>query len=248
MEEKQLIRHFKELREIRPRQDWVVLTKSRIFAAETFEAKASVFSFFPLFRYKLAFAPIIGVLIIIGLFGFVQDTVPGNFLFSVKKMTETAQITFSSIVERPKTQLEFANKRLEELSRIAESNQVENLDPAIKEFQASIVQATKELAEMNVNVTSSDSMVIKEIVAESKKLEENKERVEAVLGTIIGDTEELTNALNQLEKQTAAYLLADLFQRTLSEEDQELLIEAKQDFESREYSRSLEKIWLLSNK
>ena len=69
-----------------------------------------------------------------------------------------------------------------------------------------------------------------------------------MLGTTIGDTDELASALSRLEKQTAEYLIADLSQRTLSEEDQALLTEAKQDFEAGDYAGTLEKIWLLSNK
>lgn len=249
MTEKQLISKIRELRQIKPRKDWVILTKSRILEEEvSAESARGLLSFFPLFRYKLAFAPIISVLVIIGLFGFAQNTVPGDFLFSVKKMAETAQVTFSSAIEKPKTHLKLANKRLEDLSRIAESNQVRSLDPAIKEFQANIAQATQDLAEINVNVTSSDSMVLKEIVAESQKLAENKEKVEAVLGTVIGDTTELTNIITLLEKQTASYLLADLAERTLSEENQALLAEAKEDFAEGNYTQALEKIWLLSNK
>lgn len=245
MTEKQLISQLKELAEIRPRQDWVVLNKSRILAEEP---KTRGFSFFPLFNYKLAWAPIISVFIIIGLFGFAANTMPGDLLFSVKKMTENAQVTFSSTIEKPTASLKLANKRLEDLSRIAENNQVRNLDPAIKEFQANVAQAVKDLAKLGSNVTSSDPIALKEIVAESQKLEENKEKVEAVLGTIIGDTEELTNALTIWKKQIATYLIADLSRRTLSEEDQVLLTEAKEYFESGEYGRALEKIWLLSNK
>lgn len=245
MTQDQLIRQLKELREVRPRQDWVLLTKSRILAEEQ---KTREFSIFPLFHYKLAWAPIVSVFIIIGLFGFAANTVPGDMLFTVKKMTENAQVTFSSAIERPTASLKLANKRLEDLSKIAENNQVRNLDPAIKEFQANVDQAIKNLAEIGTNVTSSDPVALQEIVSESQKLEENKEKVEAVLGTIIGNTEELTSALTILEKQTANYLIADLENRTLSEENQSLLNEAKQDFESGDYDRALEKIWLLSNK
>jgi len=248
MQEKDLIRQLKELREIEPRKDWVLFTKKRIFAEDAeAEPKAGLLSFFPLFRYKLAFAPIVSVLIIIGLFGFAQSTVPGDFFFSVKKITETAQVTFSSEIEKSGTFLKLANKRLEELDMIADSNQVRNLEPAIKEFQSNIAQATKNLEEMSANVISSDSATLKEIVLESQRLEENKEKVESVLGAIIGDTGELENAILQLEKQTASYLIADLSQRTLSEENQGLLNEAKQDFEAGDYFQALEKIWMLHN-
>lgn len=248
MEETQLIRQLKGLREVQPRQDWVVLAKNRIFSEEPEELKTGLVSFFPFFRYKLALAPIISVLVLIGLFGFIQSTVPGDTLFTVKKITEDAQVAFSSSGEKSTTYLKLANKRLEDLSKIAQANQVGRLNPTIKEFQASVSEATKNLVAMSVNVTSSDSIMLKELVAESQKLEENKERVEAVLGAAVGDTEELENAITQLEKQTAAYLISDLTQRTLSQDDQKLFDEAKQDFEAGDYSQALEKIWLLSNK
>jgi len=245
MQEKELIHKIQELRQIKPRKDWVVLTKERILAEEP---KISLLPFFR-YRYKLVFVPVtvISVLIIIGLFGFAQNTVPGDFLFPVKKVTEIAQVSFSSSVEKPTAHLKLANKRLEDLSKITQANQVRNLGPAIEEFQASIVEATKGLIEMDVNVTSSDPMILQEIVAETQKLEENKEKIEAVLGTMIGDTRELENAISQLEKQMAVYLIADLENRTLTEEDQKLLEEAKENFEAGDYFKALENIWLLSN-
>jgi len=250
MKQSQLVRQLKSLRELKPSDNWVAFTKERIFAGEPepIGIRAGVLSFFPVFRYKLALAPIISVLVLIGLFGFTQNTIPGDFLFSVKKMTENAQLTFSSNAEKPQTQLKLANKRLEELSKIAENNQVGKLDPAIKEFQSNIAQATKDLVAFDINVTSSDPLVIKGLVAETKKLIENKEKVESVLGAIIGDTGELNNAISQLEKQTAAYLINDLSQRTLSESDLQLLDQARDDFNAGNFATSLEKIWILSNK
>jgi len=249
MTEKELVRQLKELREIEPSQNWVILTKQRMFAGEPETGfKAGFFTYFPMFRYKLALAPIVSVFIIVGLFGFAQSTFPGDFLFSMKKMTETAHVAFSPQIEKPKNNLQLANKRLEELGRIAESNQVRNLDPAIKEFQLSINLAVQNLSEINISATSSNSVLIKEIVAETQRMAENKEKVESVLGAIVGSTEELDTAILQLEKQTAIYLIADLSQRTLSEEDAVILEEAKENFEQGNYSQALEQIWLLSNK
>jgi len=250
MKQSQLVRQLKSLREIKPSDNWVAFTKERIFAGEPEPTglRAGLLSFFPVFRYRLALAPIVSVLVLIGLFGFTQNTIPGDFLFSVKKATENAQVTFSSSAEKPKTQLKLANKRLEELSRITEGSQTKNLDSAIKEFQSNIVQATKDLAAFDINVTSSDPLVIRELVAETRKLTENKEKVESVLGAIIGDTGELDNAISQLEKQTAAYLIDDIGKRTLSEGDMQLLNQARDDFNAGNFATSLEKIWILSNK
>jgi hypothetical protein len=248
MTEKNLIRQLKMLREIKPRKDWVVLTRGRLFSQDqAVEAKTHFGFFAPFFRYKLALVPVVSVFIIIGLFGFAQQTVPGNLFFSLKQATESVQVGFSSSVEKPKLQLQFANRRLGDIGKIAEANDVGNLAPAIKAFQSSVSEATKNLAVIEGKVTDSDSSLIKELVAETQKLTENKEKVESVLGAVVGDTQELENTLTRLEKQMAGFLIADLENRTLSEEDQILLAEAKKDFEEGDYSKSLEKIWMLSN-
>lgn len=235
MAEKDLISQLKELKQIKPREEWVVLAKSRILGEE------KKFSLSPLLGWKLAFAPVISVFIVVGLFGFAQNTVPGDFLFSVKKITEIAQVGFSSVVDKPAVSLKMANKRLEDLSRIAEANQVRSLSPTIEEFRANINEATRQLAELDVNATG-------ELILEARKLEENKQKIESVLGAVIGETDELENALIQLEKRTADYLISDLEERTLSEKGQKLLSEAKELFAAGDYSSSLEKLWLLSNK
>jgi len=247
MDEPQLMRQLKELCDIKPRQDWVILAKNRILAEPT-EAlakadKPGLLSFFPLFRYKLAFAPIISVLVVIGLFGFTQKTVPGDTLFSVKKMTETAQVAFTSNIEKPKTQLKLANKRLDELSRIAQANQVRSLDPAIKEFQTSMAQAVQDLVAMNTSVTSSDALILQEIAIETQKLEENKQKIETVLGVVIGDTGALENALAKLVERE----LKDLEERSLTEQQSQFFEEARLAYLEGDYLEALVKILLLSN-
>lgn len=240
MTEKDLILQLKELKEIRPRKDWVILAKSQILGPAFAEAMAGKqeerkWDLSPIFGWKLAFVPIISVFLIIGVFGFAQNTVPGDFLFSVKKITETVQVGISSDMEKPGVYLRLANKRLEELSRIAETNQVRNLGPAIEEVQ-------KQLAEVDINVSRPDSLALKEIAEEAQKFEKNKQKVEKALGIKI-NTEKYENVLEKY----AAYLIADLENRTLTEEDQKLLGEAKEAFETGDYSFALEKLWLLSN-
>ncbi len=241
MTEKEIISKIQECRKIEPSKDWVVSTKQRILGEE------KRFSFIPSFDYRLAFAPAICALIFFGLFGFVRSTVPGDFFFPVKKVTENAQIGITSAMEKPRLYLKFANDRLEDLNRIAEENDVARLEPTIRDFQANIFEATAGLASMDENVTTSDPMVLKELAEETKKIEENKKKIESVLGTMVGDTGELESALSNLQKRTAENLLQDLEKRTLSEEDRKLFEEAKKDFEAGNYSQALDKIWLLSN-
>ena len=134
MMEKDLVKQLKELKEIKPREEWVLLTKRQILPEED-SVRHSMSNILPVFQWKLAFAPMVSVVVVIGLFGFANTTVPGDFLFPVKKAAEITQVGLSSSAEKTGVHLKLANRRLEELSGIAEVNKVRSLAPTIKEFQ-----------------------------------------------------------------------------------------------------------------
>jgi len=225
MTEKELIGKVRELRQIRPRKDWVVLTKSQILGEEP------KILFFPFFKPALATVTTLGILF--GIFSLAQNSLPGDILYQIKKITEKSQAVFVSEEELPKYNLEIANKRLEELTKIAQTNQVQKMAPAIEEFQANVSETAKNLVKVK--------KVDEEIVENTKKLEENKERVEKVLATKI-ETDEYDQALAQLVESQ----IKDLEGGTLTEVQQGLLEEAKEDFETGNYSQALEKILILS--
>ena len=230
MTEKELIGKIRELRQIQPRKDWVSLTKSQVLG-ESARGRASV-SFFPFWKPALATVTAFGILF--GVFSFAQNSLPGDILYSIKKITEKSQAVFVSEKELPKYNLEIANKRLDELNEIAQTNQVKKLAPAISEFQANMSEAAKSLA----TVKGQD---VEKIVAQTKKLEENKQKVEEVLATKI-ETEEYDNALAQIVESQ----IKDLESRTLTEEQKLLFEEAKADFSAGDYNQALEKILILS--
>jgi len=227
--EKELIGKIRELGQIKPSPDWVALTKSQILVDVEVRPRPFYFPFF-----KPAYAGLIIVFILIGLFGFSQDSLPGDPLYLIKKISEKSQAVFVSEEELPKYNLEIANKRLEELNEIAQTNQVKKLAPAISEFQANVSEAAKSLAKVK-------GQDVEKIVAQTKKLEENKKKVEEVLATKI-ETEEWDNALSQIVERE----IKDLEERTLTEEQEKLLAEAKSDFEAGNYSDALVKILILS--
>jgi len=231
MTEKELIGKIRELRQIKPRKDWVSLTKSQVLG-ESARGRASV-SFFPFWKPALATVTAFGILF--GVFSFAQNSLPGDILYSIKKITEKSQAVFVSEKELPKYNLEIANKRLDELNEIAQTNQVKKLASAISEFQVNMSEAAKSLSEVK-------GQGVEKIVAQTKKLEENKQKVEEVLATKI-ETEKFDNALSQLVESE----IKDLESRTLTEEQKLLLEEAKADFSAGNYSQALEKILILSS-
>lgn len=235
MTEKQLISKIRKLEQIKPRQDWVFLNKKRLLEQEN----PSVFSFNELaiglrfvLGHKLAFTSLAVLMILIGVFGFSQQSVPGDTLFTIKKATEKGLAVFIAEDHQPKRKLELVNKRLDDLTKIAENNTVDNLAPAINEYKEMISQAAESLA---------NKELAEEIVSEVKKLEENRQKVEA-LGVVIYNGHELDNVLAQLIERE----IKDLENRILNEEEKQVLEQINQNFENREFSQALEKILMLN--
>ena len=229
MTEADLVKKIQELKKIRPRKDWVVLTKSQILGEEP------KILFFPFFKPALATITALGILF--GIFSLAQNSLPGDILYPIKKITEKSQAVFVSEEELPKYNLEIANKRLEELNEIAQTNQVKKLAPAINEVQASVSEAAKNLVKLK--------KVDKKIVEEAVKIGKNTKNTEEILATKIFP-EETEESLNDFYKTYAQMLIKDLEESTLAEEQKLLLEEAKEDFETGNYSQALEKILILS--
>jgi hypothetical protein len=223
LSEKELIARIKELRQIRPRKDWVSLTKRDILGQEP------GLLFFPYF--KPVFAGVIAASFLFVTFGFAQSSLPGDFLYPIKKISEKGQAVFVSDEEKPAFQIKMANERLEDLSKA----QAKNLAPTISEFQASVSEAAKDLTE--IEAAPSNPVTIKKIVEETKKLEENKEKAKSRGVVIEGEeTEEFDNALAQV----VGSLIEDLEEKSLTEEKEEILKEMKELFEKEKYLDALE--------
>jgi hypothetical protein len=226
--EANLVKKIQELKKIKPRKDWVLLTKSQLFGEEaTVRDRVSV-SFFPVWKPALATVTVFGVLF--GILIFSQNSLPGDLLYPLKRITERGQAVFVSEEEKPAFQLKLANEKLEDLTKTP----AKNLAPALDEFQASVSEAAKEITELK-------ELDIEEIVVETQKLEGNKEKVKA-LGIIVGETKQLDDAISQLVERE----IKDLESRTLTEKQQILLEGAKEDYNIGNYSLALEKILFLS--
>jgi len=223
MTEKEIIGKIQELRHIKPRKDWVLSNKTQLLGQDT------GFVFLPYF--KPALAGLVCVFVCLGLFGFAKDSVPGSFLYSIKKIGEKGQSFFVSDEEKADFALNLADKRLEELTRIAESNQSRNLPQAITEVQASISEAVK-------NLSVSDQKDLERVV----KLVKDKQTIEQALATRI-DSEDLDN----ISMIYADILIKDLETRTLTEEKQEILDQMKVLFQANEFQQALE-LYLASQK
>lgn len=232
MTENELIQKIQALKEIKPREDWVSLTKSRILEEGSVVGERFSINW----RWVLGTVIVFGVLC--GIFVFSQNSLPGDFLYPIKKITEKSQVIFIPPDEEPIFQLKLANERLEDLTRAP----ARNLAPTINEFQASLTQATENLVKI-IESTTSQPIIIKKIVEETKKLKENKKKVEA-LGIVVesGEVEKLDSTIAKLVERE----IKDLEDRSLTQKQQALLKEAKKAFERGDYSQALIKILYLT--
>jgi len=235
MTEKDLIKKLQGMKEVKPSKDWVVLTKQRILEEQQ-EVKYSRFNeyiavFKAVLYHKYAFASLVAVAVVIGTFGFSLNSMPGDKLFTLKKITENSRAVFVSEENQVRYDLNLVNKRLDDLTAIAESNSVRNLASAIEETQSSAAKAADSLREVD-----------EDIVAQVREIEEKTDKIKA-LGVEIGDSEkELNTALSKLVENQ----IQSLEEKSLTEEQEDKLEEIKADYEAENYSSALEKILLLS--
>ena len=237
MNEKQLIEAIRELKEIKPNQEWVSLIKSQILAEQpavriiparkisTIDVISSA-----MFQRKMAYALASFVFVIAGMFGFAQYTVPGDLLFSVKKFTET------------QNSFQVAYNRSAELVQVLKENKTQNIAPAVSEFKASMSGAAKNLVASLTQQNSKQSL--KDISDEVKKIQENQRQAET-LGIDISETDEVKE-LNSALAVLVQNQIDDLEKATLTEDQQETLVKIKDSFSKAEYSEALEEILLIN--
>lgn len=238
MDDRALIAKLKELKMTKPRQEWVVLVRERILGRDYASQEQGSFHFWSVFWSKPLVTVGVSLAAVLAVFIISQSALPGDVLFPVKKIAEHGQSAFVSAPDKPQMNLEIANKRLQDLTEIAKTNQVKKLAPAISEFQANVAAAARDLA--RTYSTTSDPVAIKKIVDASRKLEEQRQKVEA-MGVVVGDTKELDNAIAKLVNRE----ITELEGRGLTEDQQKTLVDIKRDFEEGNYSAALEKILLM---
>jgi len=224
MNEIKLVKELKKLNQIKPEKQFVLSAKKQILGEKP--------GFGLFISLKPVYTGVFCLFLMLAMFQ-AQNALPGESLFYLKKIAEKGYIMFSSEDKRPGLSLILANKRLADLSFLAEKDQAQRLAPAIDEFKANVNEVARNIEKM----TEIDESIIVQI----KEIEKTQKEVERVLATKIET--ELDNALAGLVQREIDYLE----QRTLNEEDLEILEQVKELFEKQEYSESLIKILELNH-
>lgn len=235
--QKQLIEQIKTLKEIKPREEWVVLLKSQILSEKQAQATipAQKISFLDVLSYvfapkKLAYSFAVVLLLIVGIFGFASYTMPGDLLFPVRKIAEQSQAALSGQTTLRQDVVRLSN-RINDLAQVAKEGRISNIPSAITEVNNNASELAKNLKN---NLT--DPATIKEIAASLKTLA-------SVPGTDLTanpDIKDLYQAVVQNQ-------IADLQETTLTDEQKATLSEAEELYNQAKYIDALEKILLINN-
>lgn len=234
-----LISQIKLLKEIKPREEWVVLAKSQIFVSPEkqkvikipaqkigiLDILSSVF-----FQKKLAYSLAAFVFIVLGLVGFAGSTVPGDALFPVKKMAEQSQAALSGQTIFKQNVATLTN-RINDLALVTKEGKKSSISSAIDEVSINAKELTKNLKANPVE----DSAALKEIAISLKTLAD-------VPGTDLATNQDVKD-LYQVVVQNQ---IDDLKKTTLTDEQKKTLAEAEDLYGQEKYNEALEKLLLIN--
>src|SRR3989339_1146946 len=224
--EKKLIEQIKGLKIIKPRQEWASLLKSQILAkpAKTVSIMDVISSIF--YQRQIAYAFATLLIMIVGVLGFAQYTVPGDALFPIKKIAEQSQANLTGQTTLNKEIANLSN-RVNDLAQVAKDGRKESIPSVIVEIKANASELAKNLKDNPVQ----DPVAIKEIATTLKTLA-------SVAGTDLSENQDVKD----LYQAVVISQIADLEKATLTEEQKETLAGAKELYDAGKYSQALEEL------
>jgi len=236
--EQDLIKKIKQLKKIQPSQEWLDSTRlelASIAAPSNQELSLNPFNWFR--GFQLQPVALVSCLLLIFTAGpwltlkASQTSLPGDVLYSVKRASEGIQTTVASDDSKAQLQVEFASRRLEELTKITgdsltseEKSErvkkvVDNLRDNLAEASVYAAQASKE----NAMVMAKKTKSIKE------ELAQNREDVSLEVQNELAEAEKVIEEINH---QVLTVLVKDSRRNTegtvISPDDEEILIFLKE--------------------
>lgn len=244
MTDKELFKKIQILRQIKPREDWVIFVKNQILEQEKIAEKEAFGKWKKIwtglkfiFSHKYVFALSVVLITVIGLFGFALRLGPGD---TIKEIAEEGKTIFLTKEEKIKFYLVRADSRLEEIVKKVQENDINDIkeiSPIINEYKADVSEAAKIL------LGEKDKKKIKNSVSEVKKLE-NKEGLIQSLGIELGENLDKDLALVKLIAEQVKEIEA---RKNLNLEDKQALYQIKDFAEKGYYTEALDLVLLLNN-
>ena len=205
MDNKDLIKKIKGLKEIKPSKEWLNSTRHNLMTEIDFN-EDMFFSFNWLKQPQAVALTICLALIFFGgpwmTLKASQSSLPGDLLYSVKKISEDVQTTIASDGGKVNLQAEFAGRRLEELNKItydsySSEEKVKKSEQIMNDFKDNLAQISQ-----NVNKVSKEEAVA--VAQKTMKIEESLERTK---DGISGEIKEIAEkAIDDVKYQILAVI------------------------------------------
>ena len=205
MDNKDLIKKIKGLKEIKPSKEWLNSTRHNLMTEIDFN-EDMFFSFNWLKQPQAVALTICLALIFFGgpwmTLKASQSSLPGDLLYSVKKISEDVQTTIASDGSKVTLQAEFAGRRLEELNKItydsySSEEKVKKSEQIMNDFKDNLAQISQ-----NVNKVSKEEAVA--VAQKTMKIEESLERTK---DGISGEIKEIAEkAIDDVKYQILAVI------------------------------------------
>ncbi|GMX58742.1 MAG: hypothetical protein MCSN_3960 [Candidatus Microsyncoccus archaeolyticus] len=231
MDEFTLIKKLESLKSVKADSNWASLSKANIMSQEFEKPSFSFFDYVKQPKLVPVYASFI-VLFTVTPFIFAQNALPGEKLYTLKKIEETVRYAFDG--DKSAAQIAQVQTRLGELNKITEQseNQGHKLAAGIKETKQALTKASKEIAKApEAQKAEIAEKIITQITAIEKKtnaaiMDSDKEYQELYKFFVDNEIKEI-----------------ELRKESLNEEQLELFNQAKELFETENYSEALEMIY-----
>jgi len=232
--QEQLIESLKQLKEIKPNREWASLLRSTLLENKvpgrmTGSVPAQKVSFMNAFSSvfsprKMAYSFAAFLFLIVGLFSFSRFAVPGDTLFSTKKVAEQTQAALTGQTAVSQDVLAL-NNRINDLIQVSKEGRTGNLPSAIDEIKANASALTKNLKSNTVN----DPQTIKSIASSLK-----------ILADVPGTDLSASQDMKDLYQTVVESQITDLQKATLTDDQKNTLTQAEDLYSQGKYAEALE--------
>ena len=232
MTDKDLIKKIKSLKGISPDKEWMNSARNELITEIGLNKEADFMGigFFQWLKHPQAIA-LATCLVLIFFCGpwlslkASQSSLPGDLLYSVKKISEDAQIIITSDDEKIELQAEFANRRLEELNKISENSfsqeeKTEKTKQLINDFKSN-------LAQIKENVSNAPKERVVSVARKTKEIEKDLSRTkEDISEEIKQELAGAEKAIDDVKNQILTVLTGEgeNNENTASSTDEEIII------------------------
>ena len=231
-EQQDLIQKIKELKGVQPSEKWLSSTRenliNRVNLSHDFISQESYFNWLTFPRLTVLAASLM-IVFLVGS-GFMieasRNSLPGELLYPIKKITERAQNQITSKENQAELKADFASRRLEELNKMS----VDSLTPEEKAEKTEQVvnDFNNNLADISSYIKNVPKEKVAAVAEKTRKIKENltKTKDEASLA-FQGKLEEAGKLVEKINSEILAALVRNEKEekdKNASTTDQETII------------------------